>query len=84
MGAGGIFSSVPIEVGGAPMAVMGAAAGSPGSVGKRVPVAAPRLSLAQMLSFQGSAPFCEECERCRNGVCVPSAVHKPLDVQERP
>ena len=84
IGADGIFSSAPIEVGGAPMAVMGASAGSSGSVGKSVPVAAPRLSLAQILSFQGSAPFCEECERCRNGVCVPSAFHKPVDVQERP
>ncbi|WP_413793746.1 MULTISPECIES: type VI secretion system Vgr family protein [unclassified Pseudomonas] len=85
IGAGGIFSSVPIEVGGAPMAVMGAAAVSPGSAGKWVPVAAPRLSLAQILSLQGSAPFCEACERCRSGGCgVPSAFHKTVDVQERP
>ncbi|WP_434572803.1 type VI secretion system tip protein VgrG [Pseudomonas sp. Z3-6] len=85
IGADGIFSSVPIEVGGAPMAVMGAAAVSPGSAGKPVPAAAPRLSLAQILSFQGSAPFCEECERCRNGVCaVPSGFHTSVDIQERP
>ena len=83
IGAGGIFSSVPIEVGGAPMAVMGAAAGSPGGAGKPVPAAAPRLSVAQVLSFQGSAPFCEECERCKNGVCA-SAFHQSGDVQECP
>ena len=84
IGAGGISSSVPIEVGGAPMAVMSAASGVPGSAEKRV-AAAPALSLAQILSFQGSAPFCEECERCRSGVCVaPSVFRKPVDIQERP
>lgn len=84
IGAGGIFSSVPIEVGGAPMAVMGAAAGSPSGAGKPVPAAAPQLSLAQILSFQGSAPFCEECERCRNGVCaVPPVIHKPVNGRRR-
>ncbi|WP_210642532.1 type VI secretion system tip protein TssI/VgrG [Pseudomonas sp. Tri1] len=84
IGAGGISSSVPIEVGGAPMAVMSAASGVPGSAEKRV-AALPALSLAQILSFQGSAPFCEECERCRSGVCVaPSVFRKPVDIQERP
>jgi type VI secretion system secreted protein VgrG len=83
IGAGGIFSSVPIEVGGAPMAVMGAATDSLGSAGKQVPAVAPRLSQAQILSFQGSAPFCEECERCKNGFCA-SAFHQSNDVQERP
>ncbi|MNG21152.1 hypothetical protein D3C84_1054870 [compost metagenome] len=84
IGAGGISSSVPIEVGGAPMAVMSAASGSPGSAEKLVAAAAPALSLAQILSFQGSAPFCEECERCRNGACAaPPVVHKPVDVRGR-
>jgi len=69
IGAGGIFSSVPIQVGGAPMAVMKAAPGSPGKGETLVAALAPRLSLAQMLSLQGPAPFCEECERCRNGIC---------------
>lgn len=83
IGAGGIFSSVPIEVGGAPMAVMGAATDSLASAGKQVPAVAPRLSQAQILSFQGSAPFCEECERCKNGFCA-SAFHRSDNVQERP
>ncbi|WP_431481806.1 type VI secretion system tip protein VgrG [Pseudomonas thivervalensis] len=85
IGAGGIFSSVPIEVGGAPMAVMSAAAGSPERAGTQVPAAAPRLSLAQILSFQGAAPFCEECERCRNGICAaPPVAYPPVDVRGRP
>ncbi|WP_053177860.1 type VI secretion system tip protein VgrG [Pseudomonas kilonensis] len=85
IGAGGISSSVPIEVGGAPMAVMSAASGSPGRAEKLVAAAAPALSLAQILSFQGSAPFCEECERCRNGACAaPPVFHKPVDVRGRP
>ncbi|MNZ92068.1 hypothetical protein D3C78_1110790 [compost metagenome] len=85
IGAGGISSSVPIEVGGAPMAVMSAASGSPGSAEKLVAAVAPALSLAQILSFQGSAPFCEECERCRNGACAaPPVFHKSVDVRGRP
>ncbi|KAB0560209.1 type VI secretion system tip protein VgrG, partial [Pseudomonas palleroniana] len=84
IGAGGIFSSVPIEVGGAPMAVMSAASGSPGGAEKLVAATAPALSLAQILSFQGSAPFCEECERCRSGACAaPLAFRKPVDLRGR-
>lgn len=56
IGPGGIFSSVPIEVGGAPMATMSAAP-------------ALLLSHAQILSLKSPAPFCEECERCRDGAC---------------
>lgn len=85
IGAGGIFSSVPIEVGGAPMAVMNAAAGSAESAGKQIPAVAPRLSLAQILSFQGAAPFCEECERCRTGICVaPPVAYPSVDARGRP
>jgi len=69
IGAGGLFSSVPIQVGGAPMAVMNAAPGSPGKPDELVATVAARLSLAQMLSLQGQAPFCEECERCNKGAC---------------
>lgn len=69
IGAAGIFSSVPIEVGGGPMPARSAAAVAPGVAEKRV-AAAPRLSYAQILSLGGAAPFCEECERCRSGVCA--------------
>jgi type VI secretion system secreted protein VgrG len=61
IGPEGIFSSVPIEVGGAPAAV-----------GGESPMSVPALALskAQMLSLQGAALFCEACERCREGVCA--------------
>lgn len=85
IGAGGIFSSVPIEVGGAPMAAMSAAPSSPCGPEKLSAAAAAQLSLAQILSFRSPAPFCEECERCKNGVCEPSpAPGKSVDSQERP
>ena len=66
---GGIFSSVPIQVGGAPMAPMAAA---PAAVdGPPVLTAATPavLSLAQIMSLKSDAPFCEECERCKGGLC---------------
>ncbi|MCI0994055.1 type VI secretion system tip protein VgrG [Pseudomonas corrugata] len=85
IGAGGIFSSVPIEVGGGPMAVTSAAPGSPGHPERLVAAVAAPLSLAQILSLQGQAPFCEECERCKDGVCAPlSALSGLADIQERP
>ncbi|WP_095056428.1 type VI secretion system tip protein VgrG [Pseudomonas sp. Irchel s3f7] len=61
IGPAGIFSSVPIEVGGAPMPLMGARS----SRQKLEP-----LSAAQTLSLQSDAPFCEECARCKDGVCA--------------
>jgi len=66
---GGIFSSVPIQVGGAPMAPMSATAAA--FDGPAVLAAAPAamLTLAQIMSLKSDAPFCEECERCKEGVC---------------
>lgn len=61
IGPAGIFSSVPIQVGGAPMPAIGA------SPVQRV--LAP-LSAAQILSLKSAAPFCEECERCKGGACA--------------
>ncbi|EJL05507.1 type VI secretion system Vgr family protein [Pseudomonas fluorescens Q2-87] len=82
IGAGGIFSSVPIQVGGGPMPAMSAASGS---AGKPLAASLPRLSLAQMLSLQGQAPFCEECERCRSGVCpMPPTARPAVDLRGRP
>lgn len=57
----GIFSSVPIQLGGAPIPAMGATS-------TRENLAA--LSAAQILTLQSAAPFCEECERCKDGVCA--------------
>lgn len=62
IGPAGIFSSVPIVVGGAPMPAMGAPAIT------QPPLAS--LSLAQIQSLQSAAPFCEECARCKEGVCA--------------
>jgi type VI secretion system secreted protein VgrG len=84
IGAGGIFSSVPIEVGGAPMAAMNATPASPGLC-EKPNAAAAVLSLAQVLSLQGQAPFCEECERCKRGVCaMPPAFGRFVDILGRP
>ncbi|WP_409077912.1 type VI secretion system tip protein VgrG [Pseudomonas sp. N3-W] len=59
----GIFSSVPIMVGGVPIPTMGSPQITP------VP-----LSTAQIQSLKSPAPFCEECERCKQGLCpTPSA-----------
>ncbi|MET0949866.1 MAG: type VI secretion system tip protein VgrG [Pseudomonas sp.] len=57
----GIFSSVPIQVGGAPMPALGAP-----STQRALAV----LSAAQILSLQSPAAFCEECARCKDGVCA--------------
>ncbi|MGF6098931.1 type VI secretion system tip protein VgrG [Pseudomonas sp. 18175] len=57
--AAGIFSSVPIELGGAP---------APLIPGLTETLLAP-LSRLQVATFKRSAPFCEECERCKNGLC---------------
>jgi type VI secretion system secreted protein VgrG len=70
IGPGGIFSSVPIVVGGAPMAATSAAPVVPGLPEKLVAAPAAILTAAQIMSFKGDAPFCEECERCKDGVCA--------------
>ncbi|MBY8956590.1 MULTISPECIES: type VI secretion system tip protein VgrG [Pseudomonas] len=70
IGPGGIFSSVPIVVGGAPMAAMSAAPSVPGLPVKLAAAPAAMLTAAQIMSFKGDAPFCEECERCKDGVCA--------------
>lgn len=61
IGPAGIFSSVPIELGGAPMPAMSA----PSSQRQLT-----ALSVAQILSLKSDAPFCEECARCKEGVCA--------------
>lgn len=61
IGPAGIFSSVPIQLGGAPTPALDA------STAQRALVP---LSVAQILSLKSDAPFCEECERCKEGVCA--------------
>ncbi|PWE38140.1 type VI secretion system tip protein VgrG [Pseudomonas prosekii] len=69
IGPGGIFSSVPIQVGGAPMAALAAAPISPDVPLKLAAAPAALLSAAQVMSLKSDAPFCEECERCKDGMC---------------
>lgn len=68
LSAGGIFSSVPIQLGGAPAAA--AAPLMPGLKETLLAVMPAPLSRAQVASLKRSAPFCEECERCKNGLCA--------------
>jgi len=67
LSAGGIFSSVPIQLGGAPAAAT--APLMPGIKEKLLAVVPAPLSRVQVASLKRSAPFCEECERCKNGQC---------------
>jgi type VI secretion system secreted protein VgrG len=61
IGPAGIFSSVPILLGGVP-------APAPGEMGEKIQSAA--LGSAQMRNLKKAAPFCEICGQCREGVCV--------------
>ena len=67
LSAGGIFSSVPIQLGGGP--VSAAAPLIPGFNEQLLAVIPAPLSLVQVASLKRSAPFCEECERCQSGQC---------------
>ncbi len=67
LSAGGIFSSVPIQLGGGP--APGPAPLIPGLKEKLLAVIPAPLSPVQVASLKRSAPFCEECERCKNGQC---------------
>ncbi|MGX5793607.1 type VI secretion system Vgr family protein [Pseudomonas sp. E2-15] len=67
LSASGIFSSVPIQLGGVPAAA--AAPLMPGIKEKLLAVIPALLSRVQVASLKRSAPFCEECERCKNGQC---------------
>ncbi|CAI2794773.1 type VI secretion system tip protein VgrG [Pseudomonas fluorescens group sp.] len=67
LSAGGIFSSVPIQLGSSPAPA--AAPLMPGVKETLLAVIPAPLSRVQVASFKRSAPFCEECERCKNGQC---------------
>ena len=67
LSAGGIFSSVPIQLGGAPAPA--AAPLMPGLKETLLAVIPAPLSAVQVASLKRSAPFCEECERCKSGQC---------------
>jgi type VI secretion system secreted protein VgrG len=61
IGPAGIFSSVPIQLGGVPV---------PASGEMSARLQSMPLGLVQMLNLQKTAPFCEICEQCKEGVCV--------------
>ncbi|WP_412072332.1 bacteriophage T4 gp5 trimerisation domain-containing protein, partial [Pseudomonas fluorescens] len=63
---GGIFSSVAIVQGGAPLVGTPAL---PATVVAVEGIVAAMLSPAQISTLKRSAPFCEECEKCKHGVC---------------
>ncbi|MBV4460687.1 type VI secretion system tip protein VgrG [Pseudomonas sp. COR58] len=70
IGPGGIFSSVPIQVGGGPVAAMAAAPAVAGQAAELAAAPAAILTAAQIMSLKSDAPFCEECERCKEGICA--------------
>ncbi|MCW8276307.1 type VI secretion system tip protein VgrG [Pseudomonas sp. PCH199] len=59
IGPEGIFSSVPIEVGGALVPAIGASS---------TPVQGVPLSMVQILNLKRAAPFCQQC--CEGGFCA--------------
>jgi type VI secretion system secreted protein VgrG len=68
----GIFSSVPILLGGVPVPGTPALPLAPGATKSlEIGAIAPAtLGAAQVSTFKHSAPFCEECEKCKEGVCA--------------
>jgi type VI secretion system secreted protein VgrG len=68
--AGGIFSSTPIQLGGAAQVSASHSPLLPGVRETLLATLAAPLSAAQIFSLKRSAPFCEECERCQSGVCA--------------
>lgn len=68
----GIFSSVPILLGGAPVPGTSAVPLAPGTTQSLAIGTIPpaMLSTAQISTFKRSAAFCEECEKCKEGVCA--------------
>jgi type VI secretion system secreted protein VgrG len=73
LSAAGIFSSAAIQLGGAPAPA--AAPLLPGLQDKVLAVIPAPLSRVQIASLKRSAPFCEECERCKSGQC--DVAHRP-------
>jgi len=68
LSAEGIFSSMPIQLGGAPAPA--ASPLMPGVKAALLAVIPAPLSRIQVASLKRSAPFCEECQRCSDGQCA--------------
>lgn len=82
LSSGGIFSSVPIQLGGATAPT--AAPLIPGWKAQLLAVIPAPLSRVQVASLKRSAPFCEECERCKNGQCDASGQSHLAHLQRSP
>jgi hypothetical protein len=67
------------------MAAMSAAPVVPGLPEKLAAASAAMLTAAQIMSLKGDAPFCEECERCKDGICpTPSGLTQSPKSSARP
>ncbi len=64
--AAGIYVSSPILLGGLPVPGMAALPAVPSAVAA---LTAAELTPTQINSLKRNAPFCEECEKCKGGVC---------------
>ncbi|MEB0207478.1 type VI secretion system tip protein VgrG [Pseudomonas sp. CCC3.1] len=64
--AAGIYVSSPILLGGVPIPGMQAL---PAVTSDVAPLTAAVLTPTQINSLKRNAPFCEECEKCKGGVC---------------
>lgn len=65
--AAGIYASSPILLGGVPIPGTPALSAITSGV---APLTAAVLTPSQITSLKRNAPFCEECEKCKGGVCA--------------
>ena len=72
---GGIFSSVPIVVGGAPLAGLAPLQALQAQVIAAKPLIAPTLAALMKASKARGADFCPICEACKNGICLPEGAN---------
>jgi type VI secretion system secreted protein VgrG len=66
---GGIFSSTLILPGGVPVSGTPALPLSPGATGPLIAASIAPLTTTQILTLKRNAAFCEECEKCKDGLC---------------
>ena len=68
---GGIFSSVPIVVGGAPVPGVAPLQAAQAQAIAAKPLIAPTLAALMKASKAKGTDFCPLCEACKDGVCLP-------------
>jgi len=72
--AGGIFSSVPIVQGGAPMAGAPPLQAAQALALSAQPMIAPTLPALMSATKAKNIDFCPLCEACKNGLCLPKGM----------